>query len=83
MFVYTRFPTSRPDFDSNALWDDPSLELFSPAGQGLINSFVRQEISREELNRIIQATSRRPNYDNFIDGFVSRTLESARADTSS
>jgi len=72
--VYTRFPTTSPGFSSDALWGDPTLEWFSLAGQGLIKGFVRHELSRDELNRILEAAPRRPNYDEFMNAFIRLAL---------
>ena len=71
-FIYKHFPSRDPDFKGDELWGEPSLRWFSPAGQGLVKSFVRGELSLEELNRVVQAAPHRPNMDNFIANFMAK-----------
>ena len=77
--LYAHFPAKGLTLSFEDLCGEPSMRWFSPAGQGLIQDFVRGELTEEELIRMAHATRRRPNVDNAINTFIASASKRQRA----
>ena len=77
--LYHHFPARDLNLTFEDLCGEPSMDWFSPAGQGLIRDFVRGEITEEELSRMAQVTRRRPNVDNAVNTFVADSCKRQRS----
>ena len=69
--IYNHFPAKdlKLSFDDMCR-EEPSMNWFSHAGQGLIQDFVRGELTEKELIRIARAAPKHPNVDNAIKSFL-------------
>ena len=68
--LFKHFPARGLNLSFEDLCREPSMQWFSPAGQGLVQDFVRGELTEGELIRIAHAAPRRPHVDNAISTFI-------------
>ena len=76
--LYAHFPAKGLTLSFEDLCGEPSMRWFSPAGQGLIQDFVRGDLTEGELIQMARAARRRPNYENAINSFITASLKRPR-----
>ena len=76
--IYNHFPARGLQLSFQDLCGEPSMRWFTPAGQGLVQDFVRGELTEEVLIRMARAAPRRPNVDNAINSFINTSCKKRR-----
>ena len=75
--IYNHFPARGLSLSFGEMCGEPSMQWFNSAGQGLVQSFVRGDLTKEDLIRIAHAIPDRGNMDACIQKFISQAQSRA------